>query len=282
MQYQNNKLTFFTTVKGDNWLNTYLGVLLQSIDELYGDSCKIVVSYTDITPTNLEIAQRKLPYVEWVQSEFKDLPETGQYSNLMDYWNELIEKSNDEKIVFLDADMAIIKDILPFFNESFDVGYTYYDKQHGSAAYTSSGKHTRINSGTILINGTERARIFFKKWRDVTNSIISERKNKLVSEWGSADQAALASIFDTDDHSRPIVREGITLKGFSCQKLNETECRSITNDTHIIHYKAGWRPVLPDGTWDKVLPQLKHVRNKELCNQQYLIWKGFYERWNKR
>jgi len=235
-----------------------------------------------LPPPNLEIAQGKLPYVEWMRSEFKDLPETGQYSNLMDYWNEFIEKSNDQQIVFLDADMAIMKEISPFFKEIYDVGYTYYDKQHGSAATTNSGNHTRINSGTILANGTENAKIFFEKWRNVTNSIISGRKNKLVSEWGSADQAALALLLDTDDHSQPIVRDGVTLKGFPCHYLNETECRPITNDTHIIHYKAGWRPILPNGTWDNVLPQLKRVRNKELCEEQYQIWKDFYERWNKR
>jgi len=33
-------------------------------------------------------------------------------------------------------------------------------------------------------------------------------------------------------------------KGVNCIELNEIRCTSITNKTHIIHYKAGWHPIL--------------------------------------
>lgn len=299
-------LTFLVSVNGDKWVQTYLGALLQSIDELYGDSCRVVINYNDVSIPVLAEAQRKLPYAKFKTSKIK-IPKTGVDSNLMDMWTELLEGVNDENLVFLDADMIILKDISKFFEDSFDVGYTYYHNHitsHGDAGKTPSGKHTRINSGVVLVKNREKGLQLFRTWKDLTNDLIKSKKKKQGlfpklrrlmnpiarndhkylpwAEWGSIDQASLSSILKTDDHSATITRDEVQLKGSPCALLNETECRPISKETHIIHYKAGWRPILPDGTFDQVLEVLKPVRNEALCGEQYQIWKGFYERWNER
>lgn len=284
-----DELTFFTSITGERYARIYLGVLLQSIDEVYRGECNIVVSYGDISDALVEEMHEKVPYVIWVRSPIGKLKAKLQRDRaalkLKTAWSPFVNSVENNRMVLMDADMALIKDVRHFFDDDFDLGYTYFDDHmtaFGDVSKTKSGKHVRLNTGIILVKDSRKANTFFKKWSRVTNDILKSKRNDLMEEWGAADQAALALLLETDDHSGVVDKDGVKLKGFLCKHLNECECRPVTEETHVIHYKGRWRPILPDGTFDRLTEEQRETRNKEICYEQYLIWRGYYDRWSLR
>jgi hypothetical protein len=282
-------LTFYTTVTGDQFARIYLGVLLQSIDEIYRGSCNVVVGYSDLSRKLLQTFHQKLPYVKWLKSP-SGKPKAKLHRDraalkLKTGWWPFLSRMKNTRLVLMDADMLVLKDISHFFDDHFDVGYTYFDNHFtpfGDASKTQSGKHTRLNTGIVLVKHIDNVLGFFRNWTNITLEILKKNNLKLIEEWGAADQAALAVIINTDDHSQTICKDGVVLKGIACRDLNETECRPISKDTCVIHYKGRWRPVLPDGTWDRLTEEQRVTRNETICAEQYYLWRSYFDRWNCR
>jgi hypothetical protein len=281
-------ITFFTSVTGDQFTKTYLGVLLQSIYDLYETSCNIAVSFSDVSNNIIREFHAKMPHARWLKSKKKwraKLQRDRAAQKLQAGWTPFVSRVENDFVVLMDADMLVLRDICPFFEEQFDIGYTYFDNHvtdFGDVSTTKSGKHIRLNTGIILIKNIQKARPFFEQWTNTTVNLLKANRLDLIEEWGAADQAALAHILKTDDHSKPVFLNNIILKGFPCRFLNEAECVPVTDNSYVIHYKGRWRPILPDGNFNRLSDEQKKTRNKKICYEQYLIWKEFYNRWNRK
>ena len=281
-------ITFFTSVTGDQFAKTYLGVLLQSIDELYETTCNIAISFSDLSNNIIREFHAKIPHAKWFKSQKRwsaRLHRDRAAKKLQAGWMPFVKRAENNFVVLLDADMLVLRDIRPFFEEQFDIGYTYFDNHltaYGDVSATKSGNHIRLNTGIILIKNILKARPFFEQWTNTTTNLLKANDLDLIEEWGAADQAALAQILNTNNHSRPVFIGDLTFKGFPCRYLNEAECVPVNDDSYIIHYKGRWRPILPDGNFERLSEEQRKTRNKKICYEQYLLWKDFYNRWNSR
>ena len=244
----------------------YLGALIESIVEVYFDNVRIIVSYADMTQSVIESAKQKAPLVTFYPSKH-DFSGEGdiikKVSSKSKMWEELMGLSTSGHNTLLDSDMIVLKKIDRFFDEDFDVAYTYKTDEDENLSWP-------LNTGAMLAKRSPAALGFFKEWDRMNCDILGDdiRSGRACSKWGGVDQATLGEMLK-------MKQGGVKFHGFPCKYLNETRCIPVTADTHIIHYKMRWRPVLPEGNFTKYRP-------KEKCLKMFRIWRNFYERWAKR
>lgn len=145
-----------------------LKVLLQSIWDIYQDSVEISVYYTMMENKDIVEIKSKFPHIYTKESPIrytyknKNIPLAAQKNNL---WYDLFVDCDTEKQVFIDADMVLLKKIDHFFDDSFDIGYTYKTEK-------DEVLWKPLNTGVILINNTEKAREFMTFWTEETNKML--------------------------------------------------------------------------------------------------------------
>jgi len=268
-------ITFLIAVYGNSYMD-YLGALIESVIEAYSDNARIIVSYASIDSSLIESAKQKAPFVTFYPSKYRFSYEKNIKKTIplkLRMWNELMQLSCSEHNVFLDTDMIILKPIDHFFDQEFDVAYTYKTEKSENLSWP-------LNTGVILVRKSSASLSFFKKWNRKNSDILTDDilLEQAYNVWGAADQAALGGLLEIRSQSelcRLITRDGIRFRGLPCKYLNETRCIPLTACTHVIHYKRRWREVLPEGTFTEFRP-------KEKCLEIFRIWRCFYEKWKKR
>ena len=121
-------MTFLIAVYGDSYMS-YLGALIESIVETYSENVRIIVSYANMAPSLIESAKQKAPFVRFHSSNkysFSDENNINKKISLKaKMWDELIVLSQSKRNVLLDTDMIVLKQIDRFFEQEFDIAYTY-------------------------------------------------------------------------------------------------------------------------------------------------------------
>jgi len=180
------------------------------------------------------------------------------------YWLKGSELYPDETLCFLDCDTALRAGISSFIDDTFDVLYTWKDES------------VRLNGGVIIVNNNAAARAFMRKWLELTEETVNDQDKLRIAIRmnGGGSQHALATLIDTRDYGpcveREIDGEKIRFKGVHCRYLNETRSCPITRDTRIIHYKAGWHPILIKGA------SFTEYRPEEACREMLDYWDNLY------
>jgi len=138
-----------------------------------------------------------------------------------------------------------------------------------------------INTGVILCRNTEHTISFFDLWRDETIKIINTPElfsiaNSINHHYGGADQMSICSIFEYEKQKKRydirINNDMLTIKPIHCKVLNETNSTQITEQTHIIHYKGGWQPVLLEGM------NFTKDRTRDNSKDMYLLYLNTYKK----
>lgn len=105
--------------------------------------------------------------VERITAPLETKRNAGMTSNWHKFkvWNEFVQAQSDgERVVLMDADMLIIQDIEPAFDEAeFDIGLT----RRTSTAWP-------YNGGVIFINVNERSRAFVSKWGEIDDEMYRD------------------------------------------------------------------------------------------------------------
>ncbi len=260
-------IRFITSVYGKKYGGMLLS-LLYSI-QTSNPNATVTVFWHDVSP-NIRILEKV-----FTQYEFIDVG-VGHHSNLVDniaekapLWAKAAHYYPDERIVLLDTDMLVIKDITHFFDEEFDIGFTY--------------KHAEIypiNTGVILAHTTPPTLEFLDAWAQRTTEInndpkLREQATTRAFPFGAPDQMAWWNMISfekgTNKYKISIKNTELTIRGFSCQELNETNSCPITDITHIIHYKGGWHSILIDGTG------FTSKRSREDSWEMYLLYLQTYK-----
>jgi len=250
-----------------------LKVLLQSIWDLYNDKVEISVYYNMVDRKDINEISSRFPHINFREREIiykykrKDTPLAAQRNNL---WYYLSEDCDCERQVFIDADMIILRKIDHFFDDSFDIGYTFKTEEAESLKKP-------INCGVILLNNSEKAREFMKYWADETNKKL-DSDDKYGSGWGSADQKILGETLGTrkiKKYQKIIKKNGVRFKGFPCKILNNILSPNPDDlNVHVVHYKGSWRDILTQESWELSL-RTKTDNDDKLYN----LWKQTFDKY---
>ena len=276
-------INFIFYINGEEYLKNFLHPCIQSIFDIYNKNCKIYVAYSNCNPYILKDISNI--HLFSVNNNNKN-----PAAKINSGWLPVLGKiKNNENIAFLDADTILIKDISHFFENDFDIAYTYYSNHntpYGDQTFTKSG-YNRINTGVILGKNNKRLKEFFNNY---SKTVLNFFKNgsPLRNEFMSIDQDALMweliaqnpNNLQNFQHTSRYISDAL-VHPFTCAELNDPESRPVNDETHIIHYKGAWRKIIPDGDWEFASRVCNAARKKENSLEQYLIWKEKYDKWNQ-
>lgn len=249
-------------------------VLLQSIKDVYQDTVEIALYYIDFAEQDINEIKSKISGIILKETKFEvEFNKEIYASRKMNLWYELYIDSDKKRNVFMDADMLLVKKIDSFFDDSFDIGYTY-------KTLKKEGLRKPINSALVLINKSEKIDKFMKHWRDRSNELLNS-DNCEGGGWGGVDQQVLGEalgIKKTKKMRKVIINNGIKFKGFPCKMLNNLLSPSLDDkDLYVIHYKGSWRNILTEGSWEHSL-RTDTKNDAELYN----LWIQTLEKYKKR
>jgi len=279
-------MTIIIYCYGEEYYKNYLTACLQSILDIYGSKINISIILSSISIQSINYIKRKIPWVRILNGI--DIS-TGAHEDIAaqkinNGWIPALKTiKNGEKIIFLDADTILVKNIDNYFEKDYDIGYTYY-KDHftpyGDTSFTPKG-YNRINTGVLLVNKSEKVVEFLLEYAMLTNEFL-RNGSPFSKEFGAYDQDALIWLLcngNLNNISHPQTRyKEIKLFGFKCSELNECESVQLSKNTHIVHYKGGWRKIIPKGNWDSVINTPREEKNSR---ELYNIWYEKYDKWNK-
>lgn len=177
-------------------------------------------------------------------------------------WRAACNRFADHSVCFVDCDTLLVRDLDPFLSaDGWDVIFTWKDEPFP------------INTGVILSRDGRTAAALLDEWALRVERIIRDPDTlaSAVAASGAADQHALREIVGWVNYDRDVPRRvggrELVFRGVPCRRLNETNCRPITDDLHLIHYKTGWHPILLEGA------AFTRNRPEDRCREMFALWR---------
>lgn len=206
------------------------------------------IYWQDIPDPLVEALQTAFPHYDFRKTNFdfsKDF--ILRISSKVHAWCQAAEdEANEPRLCLADVDTLILKNIDAFFEkDEADVIYTHKPQQR-----------TALNTGVLLSHGRPAATAFFREWRDQTLRIcrtpeLYAQANDYSLGYGASDQMALWQMLnyqrDQAGYEISLGGQSVRFRGEPCTVLNETDSVPVTDEKHILHYKAGWQPILLQG-----------------------------------
>jgi len=258
-------MKFIVVIYGDKYL-PLLWVNLSSIEKAHPND-SVTVLYEDIKEHEVTILRDRFLTYEFIKGyniiDFKD--PLKRIPLKLRYWFKACQLYPGERLCFLDCDTLVYSNIKDFLKEDFDVLYTWKENSFP------------LNTGVVVVKNNRKAGLFMEHWLECTESIIKDpyELKVAIQRNGAADQHALFKILNSVSYDncldRNIKDEMIRFKGVNTRYLNETSSGPITNDTHIIHYKAGWHPIILDEA------PFTENRPRDACKDMLSLWNKLYK-----
>jgi len=259
---------FVTTIYGSRHLPFLAPHLLSVLNSNPGK--KEIVLWDDLPSDQINLIQQCFPLVSFIHMQERIQGTIDQkISRKLNYWLQACKLFPDTKIVFIDTDTLVLKSIENLISGSYDFLFTWKDEVYP------------INTGVIAVRNGKRVLPIITEWVTRIEKIISNQQdlNLALVRSGAADQHALREIIGYINYDRPFIRqingEEYLFRGVNCQLLNETNCSVISEDTHVIHYKGGWHPLILEKKGYSV------NRPKERCQEMHLKWLDMTEQVEK-
>jgi len=222
-----------------------LASLLFSIKET-NPQASASIFWEEMDNKNLSLLKKSFPEFEFIETHFEfsnDIIRRISSKTLV--WEYASRLKMNETLVFIDVDILVVKNISHIISQNdFDI------------IFTKKNELYPINTGMMICKNNESTHAYFELWKDKTKNILNDavlfaQAGSRDFPYGGADQMALHKILDFDiekeNYSLKIGAGIINVKAMPCSVLNETNSTTITEKTHIIHYKGGWQPILIDG-----------------------------------
>lgn len=216
----------------------FLAPHLHSVAQSHLGALEIVL-WHDLPANEIALLQVAFPNVLFEQMSFGIEGDPMQrVARKLHYWTIVCDRFQDNPLCFIDTDTLVLKPIDAFFETEIDVTFTWDNRVRP------------INSGVLLLRQGRVGNTLFPYWIDLTEKIEAnqhQREFARIFSW-SAEQHALREMvgFVNYDRTIEINIEGqlVRFKGIEGTYLNETTCKPVSENTHIVHYKGGWQPVL--------------------------------------
>ena len=233
---------FIITIFGDK----HIGMLLTNIYSILQSNpgSHVAVFWQDIEERLIKAIMKGFRSVTFIETDF-DLTSDPikRISSKTLLWNYAAKTYPCDNICILDVDTLVIRNIGHFFDQDFDIVFTYKDEQFP------------LNTGVMLCKGNKYP-LFFGTWEEETIKIINdpesfEKANSPEYPYGGPDQMSFFKLLRYNPRQREYVLtihgQELIVKAMPCRILNEVHSREIRESTHIIHYKGGWQPILLKG-----------------------------------
>jgi hypothetical protein len=266
---------YVITVYGDKYA-AFLGPLLESILDrsapTQSPSGPIgTVIWQNIRPSEVALLQRFYPNFEFVESSFPSGDDIMHaIPRKMYAWLQGAQRFPDEPVCFVDCDTVLHRPVEELFDGTWDILFTWKDELYP------------INTGVMMARkGEIAAHLFAAMLTRIERKLSSKYEMQVaVGSSGAADQHALREIIGFCNYdrtfSRNVSHEGvdreIRLRGVPCEQFNQTNCRPLTPDLRIIHYKTGWHPILLENA------AFTANRPEAACAQMFQYWHELEER----
>jgi hypothetical protein len=255
----NADLTFVTAIYGVQYL-PFLAPHLCSVGRCYPTAIELVL-WQDLPKHEVDLLSRAFPHCKFVQ--IKD-PIEGDLNQKIPRrilcWHTACQLYPDNPLCFIDCDTLLVKPVGTFVTPDFDVLFTWKDEPFP------------LNAGVLLVRNGLTGGTFFEEWAARTERIVTDpvALSRALAVSGAGGQHALREIIGFVNYdglfTRDVAGREVVFKGAPCRLLNETNCVPITGDTHVIHYKAGWHPILLHGQG------FTEHRPEEKCREMYDFW----------
>lgn len=234
-------MKFVITSYGEDYL-PFLYTCLESIYLTQSNpGCKVLLK--EVGSFELKLLQNFFPKANFLLEEEVDLYKGEnihkKISQKLEFWEKLISnEAEDEIICFIDVDTLVIKNLDYIADLKFDFIYTWKDEQYP------------INTGVVVVKNSSKIRSFIKAWRVRTNEIITNDVllQEALETYGGGDQKALADLLEEVPPRKSFTKKysfgEIEFEPRPCSELNETNSVPVNSGAKILHYKAGWHPII--------------------------------------
>lgn len=208
---------------------------------------RVSVYWQDIPERLLAGLRAVSPHADFVRTEFDFAGDPIQrISSKVLCWARAAEENEREtELVFCDSDTLVRSDLSGFFaSDEADV------------VFTTKPENVPLNSGVMLARGGAAATAFFRAWRDETVRILKTpeifaQANDEAQPYGGTDQMSLHQMlgYERGREAYTVTCGGLAvrLRAEPCARLNETNSRPLSDEIHVVHYKAGWQAILLRG-----------------------------------
>lgn len=237
---RSSKMKFITAIYGSQYVTFLLAHLYSELKNHPHDN--IIVMWSDLPKKEINFLKWAFPMVEFLETGMVIKGDVTQMiPQKLHLWNHACKLYPSENICFIDCDTLLVQSISEFFEDKFDVLFTWKDEKWP------------LNTGVLLVKNSVGVQKFVEEWSKKIGDIVNDSRalDGAYKSSGGGSQHVLKLILDTEDYDgfieRNICGYKLIFKGIPCKILNETNSVPITKETHIIHYKGGWHPILLDG-----------------------------------
>lgn len=154
----------------------------------------------------------------------------------LDLWMDKLKETDDD-IIFMDADMMILRDVSDAFDDpDFDIGITMRNGPHA--------RRLPMNGGVVFVRNNEPAREFIRLWtkankflyEDILKTHGTKYHRYWRSRYGGMNQAAYGYMIHNYDYEAQI-------KEFQCSEWNACveHWRNHELNPRIVHVKSQLR-----------------------------------------
>ncbi len=230
-----------------NYGSRHSGMLLAHLESvaLSHPAARVAVYWQDMPARLIGAIRTAFPSVDFVETTFDFAGDPLQrISSKVLCWARAAEDFSKERdLVFADGDTLIRRDLAVFFDDAADV------------VFSTKPENVPLNSGVVLTRG-HGAASFMRAWREATMHILRTpdlfaQANDQSQPYGGTDQMSLHQLlgYERGRDRYTVTCEGreIRLRAEPCARLNETNSRPLTDEIHVVHYKAGWQQILLNG-----------------------------------
>lgn len=235
-----------------NYGTRHLGLLLahlESVARSHPDAAHSVY-WQDIPERFIAAMRAAFPRVEWVRTEFDFARDPIQRisSKVLCWARAGADHADEGELVFCDSDTLVRRDLASFFAA-----------RDADVIFTTKPENVPLNTGVLLAHGGPAATAFLRAWCDATVAILCSpeeyaKANDAAYPYGGTDQMSFYQLLgysrEQSRYTMQVDADGareVRLRAEPCARLNETNSRPLTDDIHIVHYKAGWQSILLDG-----------------------------------
>lgn len=235
------KPLFITSAYGEMYA-PFLLVTLESLAVSHC-GCPVRIYWQDFSPAVVNALRTAFPDYVFYKTNY-DLAGSAQIRipSKLNLWHEALEAAPDGPVCLIDSDVIMRKNIISYFRE-----------MEADVLFTDKPEQFPLNTGVMLFHNGPAAKAFMRMWHTHTLALIDDEQALHIAisdkhPYGAADQMSLHLMltYSPPRKQYEISANGliVRLSALPCEELNETRSISITDKTHIIHYKGGWRDIL--------------------------------------
>lgn len=260
----------------NDYLIDFLRVLLQSFKDTYKIPPKIMLYYFEVSTKYIDEIKNNYPRAILKEcSEFKEIAKERlirqRVPKKVEIWYKMFLDSPEDKLIFMDIDMLVIKPFEHYLTDDFDWGYCYR---------TRKVLHGTINAGVFLVNRNQKTKQLFEELIAYSQKLLANFKKaeKTRTIWGGPDQAFFGYLLK-GKYKKDFNYKGVALRGFPIELFNCFRVEKIPKKTCVLHYPGGWRFVLIDGITEKMTTarvkryQTQYKKMRRLWEKALLRWK---------